>query len=111
HFAEQVEVMMDCHRLTVSLPGYDQEGAYLYTREGFAPLLRIQRYALPAKTGQSFYKAQEHDSANPAQIKGWHMAVGRVESSRQHWEAFWPRLWDAIPEVAARQTRYVRLNV
>lgn len=111
HYTEHVQAMMNCHRLTVTLAGYDQEQLAWYSRRGFASLARVQRYAIPAKTGQSFYKAQEQRNADPAQVKGWQMSLGRLESSRQHWESLWPRLWDTLPEVAARRTRYIRLNV
>ena len=69
-------------RLTVAFSSYDTEAAALYRRYGMESLARIHRYALSAQAGQSFYKATEHLGSDYAQIAGWHMAVGGLESGR-----------------------------
>jgi GNAT superfamily N-acetyltransferase len=107
---EQARAMMDCRRITVSLAGYDSESTNFYAGSGFAPIAHIQRYALPARTGQSFYKATDHPNADQSQIRGWYMSVGRLEDARQHWEHLWPRLFDAVPEIRDRHTQRLHLS-
>lgn len=98
-------------RLTVSLAGAADPDLPFYQRYGFDLLAQTQRYTLPARTGQSFYKVLDHFNSSVEQIKGWHMSLGRTESAGQHWEALWPRLWDIIPQLAARRTHRLHLNV
>lgn len=87
-------------RLTVSV--VLDEGFYRHF--GMEVLARSQRYSIPARTGQVFYKVSEHLNADAAQIAQWHMPVGRVSSARQAWETLWHRQWDALPEVRTRRT-------
>jgi hypothetical protein len=110
HLLEQIQVMQDCHRLTVSLAEYDAESKAFYQGMGMKPLARARRFVLPAKTGQGFYKAVDNPTVDSAQVEGWWMSVGRSESARQHWEMLWPRLWDAIPEIASRPTYRLRFS-
>jgi hypothetical protein len=95
---------LDRPRLTVSLSGPGDERAELYKRHGFGSLQKVQRCILPARIGQGFYKINPHSSADPAQIKGWGMVIGRSESARQHWENEWARTWEVIPEIEAQRT-------
>jgi hypothetical protein len=97
-------------RLTVSTAGAGDPMAALVARYGFVPLASVGRYTLPARAGQSFYKALDHAGAGVDQIAGWQMSIGRAESAAQHWEALWPRLWDIIPEVAARGAHRLHLS-
>lgn len=96
----------DYTQLTVSLPAGDPAsspyGAYQLQR-----LATVQRYNLPASTGQGFYKVSDHP--NMPQIEGWQMTVGRSESARQHLEMLWNRVWEIIPEIASRTVH--RLHV
>ncbi|MBC7871217.1 MAG: GNAT family N-acetyltransferase, partial [Chitinophagaceae bacterium] len=87
---------LSIERVTVAVSNYDTQAAAFYKRYGMQPLSRVRRYTLPAQTGQSFYKVTEHRSADPAQIEGWQMSIGRIESARQHWATLWPRLWEAV---------------
>lgn len=98
-------------RLTVSISSYDQDTARLYQRYGFSPFQQVKQYALPSQTGQGFYQATDHAHPAREQIVGWNMLLGRTESARQHWDALWPPLWDALPEVTARQTHRLKFNV
>ncbi len=96
---------LKCERLTAVVIGAD---APFYTRHNFKPLARVARYSLAARTGQIFYKANEHTDPNAAQINGWQMAVGRVTSSRYQWETLWTRTWEIIPEM--RRTYRLKFN-
>jgi hypothetical protein len=97
-------------RLTVSFSRYDSDSCGAYTQYGMKLLVRVGQYALTAQTGQSFYRTTEHFAADPAQIDGWYMTAGRLESARQHWENLWPRLWDAVEEITARQTHRLHFS-
>ncbi len=82
----------------------------LYAAQGMRPVAEIRRCALPARSGQGFYRAVEHPDPDPALIEGWHMPLGRLESARCQWETLWPRTWDALPEMRQRRTHRLRLN-
>ncbi|MCB9453532.1 MAG: hypothetical protein H6672_19035 [Anaerolineaceae bacterium] len=103
HILKQAAVV-DVQRVTASIIAHDDESVEFYRAFGMQPLTRIHRINLPAKTGQVFYKSVEHPNANPAQVHGWHMSLGRWECARQHWETLWPRTWAAIPEIQRRPT-------
>lgn len=100
---------LGAQRLTVSVSSHDTDAIAFYQSCDMQPLAQVGHYTLNAATGQSFYRATEHLDANPAQIKGWQMTIGRQESARYHWETLWPRLWEIIPEIAQRRTH--RLHV
>lgn len=97
-------------RLTVAVSGADDPALPLYEQHGFTALTQVQRYMLPARTGQSFYKALDHFASGVDQIRGWHMSIGRAENAAQHWETLWPRIWEVIPQLAARRTHRLRLT-
>mgnify|MGYP005846286945 CR=1 FL=1 len=82
----------------------------LYAAQGMRPVAEIRRCALPARSGQGFYRAVDHPDPNPALIEGWHMPLGRLESARCQWETLWPRTWDALPEMRQRRIHRLRLN-
>jgi hypothetical protein len=94
-------------QLTVSLSKADEP---LYSDYRLELLATVQRYILPARTGQSFYKVNDHSNSNPAQIDGWLMPLGRSESARQHWETLWNTTWNIIPELQARRTHRLHIN-
>lgn len=97
-------------RLTVSFSSYDAESAVFYGHYGMSRIAQTQRYTLTARTGQGFYKIQEQSDASPAQIEGWYMTAGRLQSAQYHWQTLWPALWCSIPEIAARPAFRLRLN-
>jgi hypothetical protein len=105
---EKAPLQLDCRRVLVSISGYDSESAAFYQQYGMQPLAKVQRYSIAAKTGQSFYRAVEHSNTDLAQIDGWGMTVGRLQSARHQWVMLWSRLWDAVPEIA--QQRIHRLQ-
>lgn len=72
-------------------------------------LVTLRRYSLPARTGQVFYRAVDHANADPAQIEGWTMPVGRLTSARHQWELLMPRIWDTLPQIRARRTHRLHL--
>jgi GNAT superfamily N-acetyltransferase len=94
-----------CERLTAMVIGADTA---FYMRHNFRTLTRVVRYSLSARTGQIFYKANDHTDSNAAQISGWQMAAGRVASSRQQWETLWTPTWEIIPEM--RRTYRMKFN-
>ncbi len=70
----------------------------------------VRRYTVPARTGQVFYRAVEHDDADPVQINGWSLSIGRLTSARHIWEAHMPRLWETIPEIRARGAHRLKIS-
>ncbi len=92
---------LKCQHLTVTRVGsaspYDER--YILT-----PISTLRRYNLPARQGQIFYRAVEHNDNSATQINGWAMPVGRLTCSRQEWETLWPRQWETMPELRQRQT-------
>jgi hypothetical protein len=95
-------------RIAVNLSIYDDVTVQFYQRHGFLPIGQIRRMLFPTQTGQGFYKTTDHPNADPSQIRGWGMILGRLSSARQHWETQWTALWDAVPEIA--QERIHRLK-
>lgn len=100
-----------CQRVTVTCVANDAESRAFYARHGLQSLSRVQRLSLPARTGQVFYKAVEHPGANPTQINGWFMPVGRLSSARQQWETLWPRTWFALPEIRDQRAHRLHFSV
>jgi GNAT superfamily N-acetyltransferase len=82
----------------------------VYEHVTLTPLARVRRLSLPARTGQIFFQSVEHLKDDAAQINGWHMPIGRLESARQGWEMLWPRTWDALPEIRARRAHRIRFS-
>ncbi|MBC8097978.1 MAG: hypothetical protein H7Y11_00920 [Armatimonadetes bacterium] len=74
------------------------------------PLATVQRYTLPTRTGQGFYKVNDHTNSSAAQIDGWQMPIGRTQSAATHWEALWTRVWELLPEVQARRTHRLYIS-
>jgi len=108
NYARELLPQRKCERLLVSvaLP----EAQQFYQQQGLQVLCVVRRYTLPARTGQGFYRTVEHLDPNPAQIRGWHMPIGRLGSARQQWEALWPRTLDAIPEIRQRRTHRLQFH-
>ena len=98
-------------QLTVSYPDYDTAQATYYRKYfGANEVLRLARYSLTAQTGQSFYKAREHQDDDINQIEGWEMVVGRWTSPRALWETEWTEHWTAISEITARTKHRLHIN-
>jgi hypothetical protein len=97
-------------RLTAACASGDSASAALYARHHLGLLTSVQRMTLPARTGQGFYKVSDHPDANPMQIKGWQMPVGRIGSARQRWELLWPLTLQAVPEIARRRVQRVQMS-
>ncbi|MCU0495916.1 MAG: hypothetical protein MUF87_01040 [Anaerolineae bacterium] len=74
------------------------------------PIAQVQRYSLAAKTGQGFYKVNEHGNSNAAQIDGWMMTVGRSENATYHWEMLWNRVWEILPEIHQQRTHRLQIS-
>lgn len=98
-------------RITVSSTPYDSEKLKFYRKFGFSELIQIQRVNLTAQGANAgFYKVTDHKNADSAQIQDWQMPVGRVESSRYHWEKHWSQLWDAVPQITERPLYRLHFN-
>ncbi|MCS6836454.1 MAG: hypothetical protein NZ750_10605 [Anaerolineae bacterium] len=95
-------------RLTISILATDDEARERCQALGFAPLASVRHWLINTQSGQGFYKASPHLHADPAQIQGWAMPIGRTSSARQAWETLWTRLWDALPAIA--QQAHERLS-
>ena len=95
---------------TASCSGYDQEQAQFYQAYGLQPISQVQRYKIAAQLGQSFYKANESELRDAQHIENWQMVIGRIDSSRHHWETLWSRLWNALPEIAKRKTHFLHIS-
>lgn len=70
----------------------------------------LRRFSIPARLGQVFYRAAEHSDADPMQISGWAMPVGRFTSARHQWETLWTPLWSTIPELRNRKTHRLKIS-
>jgi len=93
-------------RLSVSCTPFNKESMAFYRRYAFTVVEHIYQVNMPAQGANvGFYKTTPHRLADVAQIKGWYMPIGRLHSSREHWEQTWPNLWAAIPQVQARKTQ------
>ncbi len=105
--AEQAQALRLPRLLACAAP---PEQKALYAAEGMRVIEHVRRSALPARSGQGFYRAVDYPDPNPAVIAGWQMPLGRLESARCQWETLWPRTWDALPEMRQRRTHRLRLN-
>ena len=91
-------------RLSIEYPAYDEEQATYYRKYfGSTESLRLNRYALHAQIGQSFYKSQDFDKVDASMIDGWTLAVGRWTSPRALWETEWIEHWSSIPHIIERK--------
>lgn len=108
HLLELVETMDDA-RLTACISSPDSPAGRIFRDLGMEPLQSVQRYTVPARTGQGLYRVNEHFNSSAAQIEGWTMPIGRTESARLHWEAAWPRIWEVIPQIAAQRVHRLQL--
>lgn len=97
-------------RVTANCIAGDVTTQSLYSRHGMSILSRVQRYNLPAKSGQGFYKVVEHLDDSAQQINNWFMPVGRLGSARQQWETLWPQTWYAIAEMRERRTHRLHFS-
>lgn len=98
-------------RLTVSFSAYDDLQSQFFQKLGMSEVARVRHYEIPAQLGQGFYKAVEHTKSTPAQIEGWQMPIGRTQSARYHWEALFPRLWDAVDGMEAQPIHRLHMSV
>lgn len=99
-----------CERLTANLLPNDTHMQAFYNRHGLTAIARVNRYSLPARSGQGFYKTADHLNANPAQIADWYMPVGRLGSARQQWETRWPRTFHAVAEIRAHRAHRIQFS-
>lgn len=100
--------LMKCERVTVS----HAEASDFYAKHGFKHTLTGCGVRIPSQPGRVFYQSTELTDRDPNQIKGWHMLLGRYQSSRQEWDKLFPQDWAAgIPEILSIRTAHVKLTV
>jgi GNAT superfamily N-acetyltransferase len=97
-------------RVSVNLFTYDEDNLQFYSGCGFTKLETITRYDVKTQMGQGFYRAVPHPNADPSQISGWHMPIGRVGSAAEQWHRVWPGIWDAVPSIAAEPIHRLHLS-
>jgi hypothetical protein len=98
-------------KLSVSYAEYDSAQARYYRQYfGTNEAMRLSRYTMSAQTGQSFYKASEYHNADPKQIQGWEMSIGRTTSPRSLWEREWAQHWQAIPQITQHTKHRLSIN-
>lgn len=102
---------MKAKPLTISRIATNETTSPFSDAYSLTPLARLRRVSIAARTGQIFFKAVEHANADPAQINGWQMPLGRLTSARQEWETLWPHTWDIIPELKEQRPHRLRLMV
>lgn len=93
-------------QLTIATPGDVELPAGIRT----AHVAGLRRYSLTAREGQVFYKVTDLTNFDPLQIHGWSMPVGRATSARHQWETLMPRLFETMPEIAARKRARLRVT-
>ena len=69
------------------------------------PVANLQRYSLPARTGQGLYQSVVDTTADAKAIAGWTMPLGRGSSARQAWEMHWLPTWDVLTPLRERTHR------
>lgn len=69
------------------------------------PIANLQRYSLPARTGQGLYQSVVDTSADAKAMAGWMMPLGRGTSARQAWEMHWLPTWDVLTPLRERMHR------
>ncbi|MEP7287224.1 MAG: GNAT family N-acetyltransferase [Chloroflexota bacterium] len=100
--------LMKCDRITAA----DQTARDFYLTHGFRHSRAGRGVHIPTQEGRAFYQATEHTDRNPDQVKGWHMQLGRYQSSRQEWDKLFPQDWAAgIPEVLNIATAHIKLTI
>ncbi len=97
-------------RLTANGAANDDRAKAFYERNNMQVIEEVRRMLLKAKAGQVFYKAVEHPDANPDQISGWHLCIGRAGSARYEWDAHWHTTWDVIPQIRKQRTHRLYLQ-
>jgi GNAT superfamily N-acetyltransferase len=100
--------LMKCERVTVT-NGLAREfyisHHFRHTRSGHGVRFATQQ-------GRVMYQAVPLIERNVEQIKGWHMPLGRYQSSRQEWDRMFPQQWAAgIPELLNMASAQVKLTV
>ncbi len=100
--------LMKCERVTAS----HNAARDFFIAQGFRHTRSGHGITLPAQEGRAFYQATELTDRNPDQVKGWLMAFGRYQSSRQEWQRLFPQDWAAgIPELLNQAVAHVKLTV
>lgn len=97
-------------RITAHCAAHDAGRIAFYEHYKLAQVESVHRMTIPTKQGQVFYRALDDAGSSYEAVRGWHLNIGRLGSSRFQWETLWPRTWDAIPEIAARRVHRLRLQ-
>lgn len=98
---------LGCRRVSVA----HAEATAFYQQHGLRRVASGQGMAWPARPGQIFYQATPHPHADPAQIRGWAMPLGRTQSAHQQWVTLWPDLWAGVPELQQRRVERFKFQM
>lgn len=96
--------------ITANCAAHDKDRIAFFEHYRLKQLESVHRMVIPTKTGQVFYRALDHDKPDHDQINGWYLHIGRLGSARFQWETLWPRIWDAVPEIAGRRVHRLNFN-
>ncbi|MHB8627146.1 MAG: GNAT family N-acetyltransferase [Aggregatilineales bacterium] len=110
-YIAQMAGLMDCRRVTLSQAASVELPAF-YAGRGFRLMHSARRIRFSTHTGRAVFQSAAFTNPDPAQIKGWHMPLGRYQAARQEWEALFPQYWAAgIPELIDVPMAHLKLTV
>ena len=96
---------LGCQRLTIANTDVQD-----FSPERWRLLVQSERVTWPARTGQVFYQSTPHPNADPAQVRGWGMPLGRAQSALEEWVMRWPDLWMGVPALRARHEERLKFT-
>lgn len=100
--------LMKCERVTVT----NAVARDFYLAHRFRHVRSGHAIRFSAQEGRAMYQATQLTDRNYETIKGWHMPLGRYNSSHQEWDRLFPQQWAAgIPELINIGSAQVKLSV
>lgn len=110
-YIAQMAGLMGCRRVTLAQAA-NVELPSFYAERGFRLMHSARRIQFSTHTGRAVFQSAPFTNTDPAQIKGWHMPLGRYQAARQEWEALFPHEWAAgIPELIDARMAHLKLTV
>lgn len=100
--------LMKCERITVT----NAQAPDFYLAHHFQHTRSARGVRFSAQQGRAIYQSTPLTDSTPDQVRGWHMPLGRDQSSRQAWERLFPQQWAAgIPDLLNIAAAQVKLSV
>ena len=100
--------LMKCERVTVT----NALARDFYLAHHFRHTRTTRGIRFASQQGRVIYQATQLTDRNYEQIQGWHMPLGRYQSSRQEWDRIFPQQWSAgVPELTNIAAAQVKLSV